>query len=342
MAVPVPDHRHHRRHGRRAGDDVLRGVDPVAAAAEPAGLGRGAGAVRAHQVARRFGRQGLRRRAAQDGGTRVLVLANETVGASELLDELRAIDARGQGASTSSASRPTRSTPGRPNTPARSGSGRRRSRPPRPGWTRPWRTCGPTGCTPRASSATTGRLQALAEAVAEVRAGPDRHLHPPGGAFGLAAAGRRGQGAARPTRPSRSGTSCRVTQSLDAGCLTLHRWTRARDGVPRAVAPRAGGLAYRGAHARGPACQTFDGADRRHGHRLGHPPRGRHVAAVAVRLGHRRDDRAPRRAPHPARAHPGARRLHRRHLPVRRGPGHPGAADAGRQRSGWSAPTSWR
>ena len=33
---------------------------------------------------------------AQSGGTRVLVLANETVGASELLDELRAIDAEGK------------------------------------------------------------------------------------------------------------------------------------------------------------------------------------------------------------------------------------------------------
>ena len=38
-------------------------------------------------------------------------------------------------------------------------------------------------------------LQALADAVAEVQAGPDRHLHPPGGAFGVAAAGRRRQGA---------------------------------------------------------------------------------------------------------------------------------------------------
>ena len=33
---------------------------------------------------------------AQAGGTRVLVLANETVGASELLDELRAIDNEGK------------------------------------------------------------------------------------------------------------------------------------------------------------------------------------------------------------------------------------------------------
>ena len=38
-------------------------------------------------------------------------------------------------------------------------------------------------------------LHALADAVADVLAGPDRHLHPPRGALGLVAPGRGGQGA---------------------------------------------------------------------------------------------------------------------------------------------------
>jgi GABA permease len=81
------------------------------------------------------------------GGTRVLVLANETVGASELLDELRAIDAEGAAQYFVMV----------PATRGRCGSGRRPPGRRRSAWTPPCRSFAPRVCTPKEHSAITAR-----------------------------------------------------------------------------------------------------------------------------------------------------------------------------------------
>ena len=86
----------------------------------------------------------------------MLVLANETVGATELIDELHAIDGQGQAEYFVCV----------PANPVDTGQAEHTGavwvweetvRPRSPGWTRPWRRCASTGCRPRAPSATTGR-----------------------------------------------------------------------------------------------------------------------------------------------------------------------------------------
>ena len=88
--------------------------------------------------------------------TKVLVLANETVGAPELLGELRRIDAEGSAEYFVCV----------PANPVDTGQAERTGaafvwgatvRPRSSGWTRRWPRWPRTGCTPRASSATTGR-----------------------------------------------------------------------------------------------------------------------------------------------------------------------------------------
>ena len=74
--------------------------------------------------------------------------------------------------STSSAFRPTRSTPDRRCTKGRCTSGRPPPRPPRPGWTERWRSCGRRTCAPTEQLGNYRPLRALADAVAEFK--PDR------------------------------------------------------------------------------------------------------------------------------------------------------------------------
>ena len=105
--------------------------------------------------------------------------------------------------------RPTRSTPGRPSKGAVRLGGDRRGR------------AGAAGRDPgelrrRSAGRRAARRPPAAdgadEAAARVQARPDRHLHPPGGAFGLAAPGPRSAPPA-PSSRSRSGTSSPASRS---------------------------------------------------------------------------------------------------------------------------------
>ena len=149
-----------RRDPRRAGPDGVRRGRPDAAAPQPGVLGdRGHHLLRDQEAPRPRRRPRLPPRPPSRAAPaeRVLVLANETVNGDELLDELRAIDRGPATRSTSSAFRPTRSTPVRRCTKERRSSGRPPPRPLRPDWTERWRSCARRTCTPTERWATTSR-----------------------------------------------------------------------------------------------------------------------------------------------------------------------------------------
>ena len=125
-----------------AGADGLQGRHPVAAAAEPAVLGRGAGALRRHPLARRFGHRrgdGGRRRPAPRRRSwcwptgpwpRTSCTTRSSASTAATLRR------------TSWSCRSTPSTPGWPTGRERPSCGRRRATPPRNGSTRPSGSCG--------------------------------------------------------------------------------------------------------------------------------------------------------------------------------------------------------
>lgn len=87
---------------------------------------------------------------------RVLVLANETVSAAELIEELRRIDQAGHAQYFVCVPANPVDT-GQPSTRGRPSSGRRPLRPPSSDWTAPSTSCGPKVCRPKVRSATTVR-----------------------------------------------------------------------------------------------------------------------------------------------------------------------------------------
>ena len=135
------------------------------------------------------------------GGTRVLVLANETVGASELLDELRTIDAEGKAqyfvcvpanpVDTGQAEHTGAVWVWEETVKAAAGpAGRHAGRP-----------CATDGLHAEGAARRPPAADRAERGGRGVQARPDRDLHPPGGALRLAAAGRRRPGP-EPTYPT--------------------------------------------------------------------------------------------------------------------------------------------
>ena len=153
---------------------------------------------------------GARRRRA-GAATRVLVLANQTMGDDELHDALRRHRRQRAGGVLRRASRPTRSTPARPSGRARRSCGRPPPRPRRSGWTRRWTTLREQRAHRRRRARRLPAAGRARQGDARVRARPPGDLHAAGGAVDLAAA-RRGLRRARAVRragPARRGAGDR-------------------------------------------------------------------------------------------------------------------------------------
>ena len=153
-AFPVAHAAHDRGHPRDPGADGRRRRHPVAAAAQPAGVGRHPGAFVAQPGAPRRG--GGAGPLSPESVDRVLVLANETMSEDALERELRDVHAE-TGPDPHHGARPTPSTPGRPRSRGRCSCGRPPAAPPRSGSTRCSTACARTAWRRPGSWATTGR-----------------------------------------------------------------------------------------------------------------------------------------------------------------------------------------